>query len=393
MKHIFQFSKKKAEHEPFALGKLFFIKEQLLRLDYIQVIAMLCLVSIGLTFVYSTGQQVGGHMLDDWKKQLMWFSIGLVFWFILSFSDYKLITRLSPIFYIVTIILLILVLIIGTRIFGSKRWLSFGGISMQPSEFAKTAILLLSVQIASLRSFKINKFSHFAGLCAVTVIPFLLVLKEPDLGSSLVYPAVLATIFFLCKIKWRWIIITLIAVSVLVPAAFPFLKGYQKERILVFLNPDRDPLGQGWSSRQTMLAVGSGGLTGKGIMQGTQNTLGFLPQTVSNSDFIFSVIAEETGFLGTSFLILCYVALVFSAIRTAIVAYDKRGYLLAGGIAIIFFEHSFINIGMNIRLMPVTGIPLPLISYGGSFMLNSMICLGLLQSIYVHRQKDKDRLD
>jgi len=169
---------------------------------------------------------------------------------------------------------------------------------------------------------------------------------------------------------------------------YPFLKDYQKERILVFLNPDRDPLNQGWTSRQAILAVGSGGLAGKGFIKGTQNTLGFLPQSVSNSDLIFSVIAEESGFVGSILLIFLYFLLIFSILRTAYFSRDKFGYLLGVGVAAMFFEHSYINIGMNIRLMPITGLPLPLVSYGGSFMITTMVCLGIIQSVHIYRKKE-----
>ncbi|MCF7889423.1 MAG: FtsW/RodA/SpoVE family cell cycle protein, partial [Victivallales bacterium] len=159
---------------------------------------------------------------------------------------------------------------------------------------------------------------------------------------------------------------------------------------LVFLNPHRDPLNQGWTSRQAILAVGGGGLAGKGVMNGTQNTLGFLPSSVSNSDLIFSVIAEESGFIGSVTLIILYSILLYSMLRTAYFARDRFGYLLAAGVAAIFFEHTYVNIGMNIRLMPITGLPLPLVSYGGSFMVTTMICLGILQSIYIRRPKEDE---
>ena len=166
------------------------------------------------------------------------------------------------------------------------------------------------------------------------------------------------------------------------------LRPYHKARIHVFLKPDSDPLNKGWNQRQSELAVGSGGLTGKGFMQGTQNQLGYLPQTVSNSDFIFSVIAEETGFLGSALLLIMYTVLMISIFRTALIAPDDFGRYLCTGIGAVLALHSIVNIGMSVRLMPVTGLPLPLVSYGGTFMLATMSCLGIVQSVYARRNRN-----
>jgi rod shape determining protein RodA len=249
--------------------------------------------------------------------------------------------------------------------------------------------------IMSLKSFNENKLYNLFIIAAIAFVPFVLILVEPDLGSSLVIIPIVGALLFISRLKLKYMIIGGIIGAFLISAEIlnekyemhPLLKGYQKERILVFLYPERDPENRGWNQRQSELAVGSGGLYGKGFMQGTQNTLGFLPQTVSNTDFIFSVIAEETGFTGALFIISMYALLIVAAIRTAALARDQFGMYLATGISAIFFMHSVVNIGMSVRLMPVTGLPLPLVSYGGSFMLSSMIYLGLLQSIYTHRRK------
>ncbi|HJO94971.1 MAG TPA: rod shape-determining protein RodA [Victivallales bacterium] len=387
MKFIFQLPKKKDAEVSFILNLFSYLKTQVLRLDFIQIISSALLITMGLIFIYSAGQQVGGSMTKSWDKQILWICIGLVFWIILCSINYRTLGFLSPIIYLLSLGLLILVFFFGIKIYGARRWLNFGGINIQPSEFAKIATLLLAARIASLRTFKINKITHLIFLSAVVLIPFLMVLKQPDLGSSLVFIFILAAVAFTAKLSWKWIIVILIAGAVLIPSVYPFLKGYQKERILVFFNPDRDPLNQGWTSRQTLLSVGSGGFSGKGILNGTQNTLGFLPRSVSNSDLIFSVIAEESGFIGATTLIILYLILIFSMLRTSYLARDKFGYILAAGIAALFFEHLYVNIAMNIRLMPITGLPLPLVSYGGSFMITSLICLGILQSIYIRRRK------
>lgn len=386
---LHQVHEKKTDEFSFISEFFYLIKDQVLKIDFLQVIPMCLLICYGIVFIYSAGQQVGGGMLDAWKKQLIWTAIGLVFWIILTFSQYRILGLLSPFVYLASILLLVIVLIVGIKMYGAKRWLNLGSMSIQPAEFAKIATLLLIARIASLSSFNINNLYHLVGIIILAILPFILILKQPDLGSALVFVVILAAVVFAARISWKKIIIIFLSVLIIIPISYPFLKDYQKERILVFLNVNRDPLNQGWTSRQTLLAVGSGGFVGKGLLHGTQNALGFLPQNVSNSDLIFSVIAEESGFVGSISLILLYTLLIFSMLRTACFARDEFGYFLAIGMAALFFEHSLINIGMNIRLIPVTGLPLPLVSYGGSFMITSLICLGILQAIYIHREKQK----
>ena len=391
MNTVFQLPKNKTPEEiSFLTEKFRFLKDSIIKLDFVQIISAACLIIIGIVFIYSAGQQVGGPMRTTWDRQVVWVLVGTVIWFIFSYSNYRFLGLIAPVLYIFSIILLIMIFFFGVKIYGAKRWLNIGLMNIQPSEFAKITTLLLVARIASFRSFKINKLTHLCGLSIIALIPFVLVLKQPDLGSSLVFLAILAAIVFASRLSWKKILLIILAVFILVPSVYPFLKDYQKERILVFLSPDRDPLGQGWTSRQALLAVGSGGLSGKGLMNGTQNTLGFLPSSVSNSDLIFSVIAEESGFIGSAILIGLYTILIYSMLRTAFFARDKFGYLLAVGVAAMFFEHSYVNIGMNIRLMPITGLPLPLVSYGGSFVLTTMACLGILQSIYINRKKNEE---
>ncbi len=388
MKHIFQLPNETDQEISYLLNLALKFKSRLLSLDPLQIIAAGLLIILGSTFIYSAGQHVGGAMMNAWEKQLMWVLVGFLIWLILSYTNYNILAIVAPIFYIITIILLVMIFFMGIKIYGARRWLDFGGFRMQPSEFAKVSCLLLISYIASRKEFGINRISHLFGLFILAAIPFVLVLKQPDLGSSLIFIVIFATVVFCAKVSWKWILAVIVACAIVVPCTYPFLHDYQKERILVFFDPERDPMNQGWTSRQTLLSVGSGGFSGKGLLQGTQNTLGFLPQSVSNSDLIFSVIAEESGFIGSLSMIIMYGLLIFSMMRTAFLAKDQFGYLFASGAAMLFFEHLFINIGMNIRLMPITGIPLPLISYGGSFMLSSMICLGILQSIYMRRNNN-----
>ena len=366
--------------------------------DYIQIAAMVLLLITGLSFIYSTGQQVGGLRADIfWQRQLQWLGLGICVWLCMSIFDYRMLKLFAPFIYVVSIILLIAVLIWGTRIYGAQRWLKFGAsgrIRLQPSEFAKLSTIILLALIFSLHKFQINNILHLILPGVVTIIPFALIVVEPDLGSAMILLPILAVMIFIAGIKWKYIIIAISVATLFIAAEIvnevyevkPLLRGYQKERIMVFINPERDLNNRGYNQFQARLAVGSGGLTGKGFGKGTQNTLGFLPQSVSNNDFIFSVIAEETGFIGATALIMTYILLLYTMLRTAWLATDPFGRYLAVGIAIVFFVHSFINIGMSLGIMPITGLPLPQVSYGGSFLIFTMLCLGILQSVYINRK-------
>ena len=224
-------------------------------------------------------------------------------------------------------------------------------------------------------------------LLAVVALPFILIKMQPDLGTALILIPVVGFTAFAARLKWRYLIILGAIALIILPAAYFSLKDYQRDRIMVFLDPERDPQNRGWNQLQAEMAIGSGGFTGKGFMQSTQNPMGYLPQTVSNSDFIFPVIAEETGFIGSLFVVLMFMLLLFSVLRTALLAADDFGRYLCVGVATVIFFHSVINIGMSIRLTPVTGLPLPLISYGGTFLVAMLVYLGIVHSIYVHREK------
>ena len=364
-----------------------FILSVISKVDFIQLFAMIGLLTIGILFIYGTGQQVGFRAMFLWKKQLAWAAIGFAIWiFMTFFFDYRKLLLFTPFFYIACLVGLVLVLKIGVDLNGARRWFSIGGISIQPSEFAKFGLLLVAAWMLSMKGFDINKFHNLVFLGIVCGIPFLLIVVEPDLGTSIVLIPMICSILIVAGLKWKWIFLGLFLACASVPVLYPFLKEYQKERILVFMNPERDPDNRGWNSLQSQLAVGSGGAYGKGFMQGTQNTLGFLPKNVSYTDFIYSVIAEEKGFLGAVTVVCLYFLLIFSCLRAAVFAPDNFGRYIAAGIAGVFFAHSFVNIGMTIRIMPITGIPLPLISYGGTFTVVTMIFLGFIQSIYSRRE-------
>lgn len=368
-------------------------------IDYVQLLSLIFLLGTGLVFIRSTGMQVGTEVsLDFFTKQLRWIGAGALLWLLAAVIDYRKINYriLSVFFYLAMLILLVLVLFIGVKINGARSWIYLKplGMSLQPSEFAKLSLVLLLSAMFSTPIFNVNRFSCMLLAAAAAGIPFALITLEPDFGSSVIIIPIFIGIVFSAGLKWRFILPAIVVVMLLGGALVlneitgyqPLLKPYQMDRIKVFLNPELDLMGSGYNSYQARLAVGSGGISGKGIGEGTQNSLGFLPQTVSNNDFIFSVIAEETGFLGCLVIILFYLALFYSIIRTALLSSDAFGRYIAIGVCCILFPHCFINIGMCIGITPVTGVPLPFISYGGSFVLMGMLALGILQSVYRHRK-------
>jgi len=294
-------------------------------------------------------------------------------------------------------------------VFGARRWIDLGFFNLQPSECAKLACILVQAHFLSRPAEELRFAGVFAKALGLTILPFLLILREPDLGSALVLLPIALVMLFTAGVPIRHLrrlvtaaglLVALIVVDVLfAPVTFLIpLEDYQRDRLSVYFNfASRSDTAAGrqrsfafgqsksYNVEQALISVGSGGLTGKGWRQGTQNALGYLPRAVAHNDFIFSVIAEEKGFVGSLLVILLYGVVLFTGIHIAGQARDRLGRLLAVGVVTMLFSHVFINIGMNIRLMPVTGIPLPLLSYGGTSVLCSLIAAGLLQNIYLHR--------
>ena len=361
-----------------------------LRQDWLALLAAMTLIGVGLAFIYSAswrGEDTG--IAGTWfSKQIVWAMIGGGLALALALIDYRVWIRHAWGIWLVSVVLLALVLVVGTKVFGAYRWLDIMGIPVQPSEFAKVALVILLARILGNPALPPHSLGLMALVVVLSAVPFVLILLEPDLGTALVlFPTVLAMLF-VAGMKWRYFFGSALLTAAAAPLAWFFMLGdYQKERVLTFLQPERDPLGAGWNAIQSATAVGSGGLTGKGFLQGVQNVLGFLPRTVSPSDFIFPVIAEETGFRGSCILLFLFAVLLFCYFRAALRAPDAPGSLLATGLAGLLFCHVFVNIGMTIGLLPITGLPLPLVSSGGSFMLSTLAAFGLVQSVYVRRKR------
>ena len=356
------------------------------RFDYKQLIPMFILLVVGVCFVYGIGQQVGGVGAEIyWRRQIQWAAVGLVLWLLMALFDYRKYGVISMFLWPLSIALLGIVLKFGVDRFGAKRWFSLFGFSIQPSEIAKLCTVVFLAWLLSRKDVDINKIKWFFLSLLILAIPAFLIFRQPNLSTALTVFICGTAVIFTARLKAKTILIITIIMAILAPVGYGMLRDYHKERIAVFLDASKDPLNAGWNQMQSELAVGSGGLTGKGFMHGTQNNLGYLPQTVSNSDFIFSVIAEETGFLGAAVVITMYVLLMISIFSTALTAQDDFGRYLCAGIGAMFALHSIVNMGMTIRMMPVTGLPLPLVSYGGTFMVTSLMALGIVQSVYSKR--------
>jgi len=351
------------------------------------------LICIGGVFIFSA--TAGHESALAWYKQtyvhqILWYFIGLGAAAALLAVDYSRLARWSGVAYALTILLLVAVFIFGPRIHGGKRWITLGIFGLQPSEFAKIAFILLLANFLSRPADELRRPRIFWATLGLTLLPFVLILKEPDLGSALVFPAISLSMMFVAGVPARMLaglvggvgllVVLLVAIILFAPARLN-IEPYQKTRLLTYFGRNKS-----YNVEQALISVGSGGLKGKGWRHGTQYALGFLPRAGAHNDFIFSVIAEEEGFAGSVVVLALYTVLLSSGIKIASQARDHLGQLLAVGVVTLLFCHVFINVGMNIRLMPVTGIPLPLLSYGGSSVVCSLIAIGILHNIHVYRR-------
>ena len=319
-----------------------------------------------------------------YTKQLVWYGIGFAFMMLSFIFNYRLLERWSMVIYAGCVFLLIYVLFFGKSAGGSTRWVSLGPASLQPSELAKIGVI---IYLASYYSKCITTeglvFKELFRPVVIVLIPFVLIVKQPDLGTALLIVFIAGVMTVFTKIERRTFFYLIGSGLICAPMVWFFLKGYQKQRILTFLNPERDPLGTGYHIIQSKIAIGSGMLTGKGFLKGTQNALAFLPE--QQTDFIFSVLAEEWGLLGAAALLLLFALILIAGLNIANSCRDPFGVLLAVGITALIFFEIFVNIGMVMGLLPVVGVPLPFISYGGSSIISKMICIGLLLNVSMRR--------
>ncbi len=344
------------------------------------VFAVIGLMVIGSLFVYSASIHDEGSYA---AKQPFWFCLSLMVLLSIPFLGYRTFFSISYLLYAISLIFLAVVLAAGETRLGAQRWLTLGPINFQPSEFSKLAtVLALAHFLGSHNPFE-KKGSIVLTAAVMAAVPMVLTMKQPDLGSSLPFLPMVLSMLFLWVIQYRVIIAAALSGLIAAPLFWSFLKAYQRKRILVFLNPNLDPLGAGYTAIQSKIAVGSGGLFGKGYLAGTQSQLQFVPE--HHTDFIYCVIGEEWGYVGSMLLLFFYGFLFRSAFQVMETTTDLKAKFLIAGIVSVIFTQLFINVGMTFGLLPITGITLPLVSYGGSSLITTCIALGLILSIYKER--------
>ncbi|HHM01865.1 MAG TPA: rod shape-determining protein RodA [Caldithrix abyssi] len=396
-----------------------------LKIDYNITILVSALLAIGLVAVYSATSSGSGENAY-FQRQLIYSVTGFLIMVSMPYLSYRFLERISYVLYAFSVLLLILVAFIGVKGFGAERWLAVGPIKIQPSEFAKITTVMAVARYLSDRDVNVNRLKGFLIVTLLILTPFLLIIKQPDLGTSLVFLALYLPLLFWAGLNgfalfliisplitvllsfniwalvvWlilisgflyfsrkKWLILlAIVSVHIGIGFATPYmwdqLHDYQKNRIETFLNPEHDPRGAGYQIIQSQVAIGSGGVWGKGFLNGTQTHLKFLP--AQHTDFIFSVIAEEWGLVGVTVVLLLFLALLIYLISLASVVKARYASITLIGVAAILFFHIFVNIGMTVGVAPVTGLPLPLISYGGSFMLSTMLMLGIVQNLSHNR--------
>ena len=392
-----------------------------MRYDFINPLSILLLCSIGILFIYSAQYTNGG---SDWKKQLLWVGMGFGLYTLVALINYKLFLRFAHFLYaggIFGLLLATKISPVSVEMMGARRWVDVGITIVQPAEAAKIGTLIMAASILARSEIGTiaNSIVVLIKIAAVFLVPMLLIFLQPDLGSSLVFPPMIFALLYISRLSEKFFLASFavfaMAVGVLAVDIYGYsqhlklqregpaaqvatigeyksllpIHNYQRDRILTFVAPEVvDPEGTGasWNAKQAMISAATGGATGKGLLKGTQAQLGYLPQAVAHNDFIFSVVAEETGFLGSAFVVGLFCLMVANGIRIAGLSKDRFGMQLAVGVSVLFLVHFFINIGMTIGITPITGLPLPFLSYGGSFVLSCFFLQGFVQSVYRYRK-------
>jgi rod shape determining protein RodA len=350
-------------------------------LDWPLVIVTLILCGLGVLQIYSATQ--GTHWADAWWKQIVWVASGLAMMWVVAMVDYHSLLGRIVYFYAASIALLVLTLVLGNKVFGSTRWIRVGGFTLQTSEFVKIVLILLVAKyLTDLKSETLD-WRDLAKMAAFVVVPMALVMKEPDLGTSLTYIPVLICGVLMAGLRWKYLLVITGILVIALPIGYHFLKPYQKDRLVSFIYPDRDPKGTGFQVIQSRIAVGNGGMWGRGAKESSQTHLGFLP--VPHTDFIFASFAEEHGFVGIVIALVLYFLLIMQVVQNAQTATDKAGLYICMGVAALILFHVLVNVGMVVGRMPVTGIPLPLMSSGGSNTWSIFLMLGLVNSVRLRR--------
>ena len=376
---------------------------RILKFNWLSFLSMLALATIGVVFIKSSGEARTIEALHGaWRVHAATAFLGLIAYFTLALLDYRKILDLFAVpYFLASLVLLVAVLAFGSEVYGGKRWLWF----FQPSEIAKPAVILMVAKAIGRADRPTGGFKDLLYGIAILAVPAFLILAEPDMGTALVLVPTVIVMLLCARVCLRVLIPVLLAglvsAGLVLGAvhkaettadpglkekiyAYLPLKSHQRARLRTFLNPDADPYGSGWNLRQSMISIGSGSLSGKGIGKGEQKSLQYLPPSVSMNDFIFCVLAEETGFVGAATTLGLFLVLLLSGLWTAMRSNDDRGRLVAIGVMTLVFVHIYINIAMSIGLMPITGLPLPFISAGKTFLVTLLAALGIVQSISLH---------
>ena len=360
-------------------------REYYKNMNPVLLICTLLLMVVGASAVYSATGTSGNPFFE---KQLVWYVIGMVIMLFFANTNYNSLINVSNYLYVIFLILLVLVMFMGQTTLGATRWLRIGGFQFQPSEFMKIIVPLSMIRFLLVSNRDGYEWKNIFKLLLIVGIPFALIIRQPDLGTSILLLPIVVVVLFMGNIPAKKLVTLLIVGALIVPVAYMFLHDYQKQRIEVFINPQSDPLGAGYNVIQSQIAVGSGELIGKGWAQGTQSQLNFIP--IKYTDFIFAVIAEEFGLVGSMIVLLLYYFLLMEGLKIIKLCRFNGGKMLGGALTTVLFMQVFINIGMNIGIMPVTGITLPLLSYGGSSVMVVMMILGILQNIHREYIKVED---
>jgi rod shape determining protein RodA len=397
--------------------------------DWLLIAVVLALVAAGLVAVYSATHIPANPARSAlFQKQLTWLFIGSAVLFLTAAIPFRVWEEYSPVLFGLALLLLVTVLAVGVERGGARRWLAIGGFQIQPSEMAKLALLLFAARLLSRPRLDVRRLGHLMPVLAASGAVFLFILIEPDLGTSLSIPASLTAMLYWAGLSlgtllvvasplvgmilsfnlWLWllffgalgvalaqtgarrtVVVGVLALNMAVGAATPILwnslRPYQRDRVVTLLNPEKDRVGAGYQVNQSKIAIGSGGIGGRGLLKGTQKGLAFLPEP--HTDFIFSVLGEEFGFVGCSILLLLFALLIQRGIMLAVKARSRFASLLVIGICAVIFFHVAVNVGMTLGLAPVTGLPLPFISYGGTFLLATMAQMGFLINVAIRRNE------
>lgn len=360
--------------------------------DYILVITIVALFIIGVLGIYSAGYGDTDGSKTEYQKQIVWFGVACGLAIFLWAIDTSMISLIGYALYGINLILLVVVLATPS-IYGATSWFKIGSLSYQPSELMKLGVILTAAKVMTMyienkntpQPDKRKGYILLGIIAALFIVPLLLIVLQPDFGTALVYIVILAFMSFKLGIKYRYILIALLIGLILIPVIYNILPAHAKARIDVFLNPELDPLGDGYNAIQSKIAVGSGMLFGTGLLEGSQTQYDYLP--VQSSDFIFSVISEEMGFVISALVVILYLVMILRILKAASDARDLYSSFVAVGIAGLFAFHFIENIGMTIGLLPITGVPLPFVSYGGSNILTAGIAIGIILNISARKDK------